>query len=156
MIDKDIEEKLKTLRELYLDKRSENDDDESTPELDAFTSLTTEEKENKLLSHIDMISKKLIHLDEKLGQLRSKKASKTEISELKYYIDVVKNKKSILEQKLDYIQSGEFDAARKDKIKRQLTELELKRCKALLTKKDYSKIEEKIAAKKEQIKKRPK
>lgn len=152
MIDKDIEERLKTLRELYLDKRPENDDSKAVQEFSIFTALTTEEKEKKILSQLDLISKKLLDLDEKLEELRSKKSSPSEISELKYYIDAVKNKKMILEQKLEFIQTGESDLARKDKIKRQLTELEIKRCKALLTKKDCSKIEEKIALKKELIK----
>ncbi len=47
----------------------------------------------------------------------------------------LKIKKLILEQKLELIKNGEFDAARKERVKRQLTDLELKRCKALLGKK---------------------
>lgn len=74
----------------------------------------------------------------------AKNASADDISELKYYIDAVKNKKLILEQKLELIKNGEFDAARKERVKRQLTDLELKRCKALLGKKDCSKSMKKL------------
>ena len=152
MIDKKIEEKLKNLRELYLEKRSDKESDQKVQEFDTFTTLNTEEKEHKLLHQLELINQKLSQLNVRLTSLKAEKASKTELSELKYYIDNVKTKKVILEQKLEFIQSGELDATRKEKVKRQLTELELKRCKALLNKKDCSKIDEKIALKKEAIK----
>ena len=69
MMDKDIEERLKTLRELYLDKRSENDDSKLVQEFNVFNALTTEEKEKKIISQLDLISKKLLDLDEKLEEL---------------------------------------------------------------------------------------
>ena len=152
MIDKKFEEKLKNLRELYLDKRPEKSAEEQAQALEAYTKLTDEEKATKLRHQLEKLSEKLVKLDEKLGELRAEKASKADISELKYYIDAVKNKKMILEQKLELIEGGEFDAARREKVKRQLTDLELKRCRALLSKKDCSKIDEKIALKKEAMK----
>ncbi|RZI49767.1 hypothetical protein [Lactococcus kimchii] len=152
MIDKKFEDKLKNLRELYLDKRSSVANDEKSKEMDAFMALTDEEKVKKIRLHLKQIVEKLTLLDNKLTQARAAKADKTELAEIKAYIDAVKTKKLILEQKLKYIETGEFDATRKEKIKRQLADLELKRCKALLGKKDCSKIEEKIALKKDSIK----
>lgn len=147
MIDKKFEDKLKNLRELYIDKRPEVSQKlEDSKKFEAFMALSDEEKEEKLHAKLEMLTDKLIKLDEKLGN-----ALANDISELKYYIDAVKNKKLILEQKLELIKNGEFDIARKERVKRQLTDLELKRCKALLGKKDCSKINEKIALKKKAI-----
>ena len=131
MIDKKFEDKLNKLREMYINKRPEESEKlDDSKKFEAFMALSDEEK---------------------LGDLLAKNASADDISELKYYIDAVKNKKLILEQKLELIKNGEFDAARKERVKRQLTDLELKRCKALLGKKDCSKINEKIALKKKAI-----
>ena len=138
MIDKKFEDKLNKLREMYINKRPEESEKlDDSKKFEAFMALSDEEKEEKLNAKLELLTDKLVTLDEKL--------------ELKYYIDAVKNKKLILEQKLELIKNGEFDAARKERVKRQLTDLELKRCKALLGKKDCSKINEKIALKKKAI-----
>ena len=152
MIDKKFEDKLKNLRELYIDKRPEVSQKlDDSKKFEAFMALSDEEKEEKLHAKLEMLTDKLSKLDEKLGNALANEASANDISELKYYIDAVKNKKLILEQKLELIKNGEFDIARKERVKRQLTDLELKRCKALLGKKDCSKINEKIALKKKAI-----
>ena len=159
MIDKKFEDKLNKLREMYINKRpeeSENLDEGKVmnniiiPDQNDII-LPDEEKEEKLNAKLELLTDKLVTLDEKLEDLLANDASADDISELKYYIDAVKNKKLILEQKLELIKNGEFDAARKERVKRQLTDLELKRCKALLGKKDCSKINEKIALKKKAI-----
>ena len=152
MIDKKFEDKLNKLREMYINKRPEESEKlDDSKKFEAFMALSDEEKEEKLNAKLELLTDKLVTLDEKLGDLLAKNASADDISELKYYIDAVKNKKLILEQKLELIKNGEFDAARKERVKRQLTALELKRCKALLGKKDCSKINEKIALKKKAI-----
>ena len=148
MIDKKFEDKLNKLREMYINKRPEESEKlDDSKKFEAFMALSDEEKEEKLNAKLELLTDKLVTLDEKLGDL----LAADDISELKYYIDAVKNKKLILEQKLELIKNGEFDAARKERVKRQLTDLELKRCKALLGKKDCSKINEKIALKKKAI-----
>ena len=48
MIDKKFEEKLKNLRELYLDKRPEKSAEEQAQALEAYTKLTDEEKATTL------------------------------------------------------------------------------------------------------------
>ena len=145
MIDKKFEDKLNKLREMYINKRPEESEKlDDSKKFEAFMALSDEEKEEKLNAKLELLTDKLVTLDEKLGDLLAKNASADDISE-------VKNKKLILEQKLELIKNGEFDAARKERVKRQLTDLELKRCKALLGKKDCSKINEKIALKKKAI-----
>jgi hypothetical protein len=151
MIDKKIEERLKNLRELYLDKRHDSPSDSTIKELEGFTSLTLDEKEQKLLKHLHFLAEKLTSLNDQLELLREKNANRNEITELLQYISAVKTKKNLLEQKLEFLQSGESLAARKERVKRQLTDLELKRCRAILSKKDCAKIDEKIASKKESI-----
>ena len=118
MIDKKFEDKLNKLREMYINKRPEESEKlDDSKKFEAFMALSDEEKEEKLNAKLELLTDKLVTLDEKLGDLLAKNASADDISELKYYIDAVKNKKLILEQKLELIKNGEFDAARKERVK---------------------------------------
>ena len=101
MIDKKFEDKLNKLREMYINKRPEESEKlDDSKKFEAFMALSDEEKEEKLNAKLELLTDKLVTLDEKLGDLLAKNASADDISELKYYIDAVKNKKLILEQKL--------------------------------------------------------
>ena len=106
---------------MYINKRPEESEKlDDSKKFEAFMALSDEEKEEKLNAKLELLTDKLVTLDEKLGDLLAKNASADDISELKYYIDAVKNKKLILEQKLELIKNGEFDAARKERVKRCL------------------------------------
>ena len=54
--------------------------------------LSDEEKEEKRNAKLELLTDKLVTLDEKLEDLFANDASADDISELKYYIDAVKNK----------------------------------------------------------------
>ena len=110
MIDKKFEDKLNKLREMYINKRPEESEKlDDSKKFEAFMALSDEEKEEKLNAKLELLTDKLVTLDEKLGDLLAKNASADDISELKYYIDAVKNKKLILEQKLELIKNGGCD-----------------------------------------------
>lgn len=49
-------------------------------------------KKKKLNAKLELLTDKLVTLDEKLEDLLANDASADDISELKYYIDAVKNK----------------------------------------------------------------
>ena len=92
-------------------------------------------------------------MSQKLKDFHQQDASYEQISKLKHQIEALKYKQSLLQQRLEYVDSGESDFTKKEKLKRQLTELELKRCRALLGKKSCIKIDQKINQKKELFKK---
>ena len=148
----EFEQKLKALRSQYLNKQAD-DRDNNNEKSEIFTPLSTEEKRKKLLDNLHLLDEKLALLSSQLVELRENKAPTDKISELKQNIETLKFKHKLIEQKLEYVENGEADLLKKEKLKRQLTDLELKRCKALLSERDCSKIEQKIALKKEMLKK---
>ena len=143
-----FDEKLKELRKLY---------DENHPitpaEGDVFTPLSLVEKEQYVLHEIQECLSELTHLVSTLELAIDQSESKERISGLKDKISNLERRKSILEQKLEFIRSGETDDQRKEKLKRQLLELELKRCKLKFADKDHAKVDQKINQKLDSYKK---
>lgn len=144
---------LKDLRAQYLEKQDSSKDVEETGKGEIFTPISKEEKRNKVIEGIHLLDEKKLSLSNKLKELHQHKNNSEKISKLKHQIESLKYKESLLKQKLEYIDSGESEFVKKEKLKRQLTELELKRCRALLSKKDCNKINQKINQKKELLKK---
>ncbi|QPS71067.1 hypothetical protein [Lactococcus garvieae] len=150
MPDKDFEQMLKDLRTQYLDKPEMTT---GIKKSEIFKTSSSEEKRNKIIEAIQLLEERRLFLSDKLKNLHQQDANYEQVSKLKHQIEAFKSKQILLQQKLEYIDSGESDFIKKEKLKRQLTELELKRCRALLSKKNLSKIDEKINQKKEQLKK---
>ncbi|HAP16007.1 MAG TPA: hypothetical protein DCR07_07915, partial [Lactococcus sp.] len=135
MSDKDFEQMLKDLRQQYLEKQSDTERATVSDKGEIFTPVSQEEKRNKVLEALHLLEEKKLFLSNKLDDLRQQAASYEQISKLKHQIEALKHKQALLKQKLEYIDSGESDFVKKEKLKRQLTELELKRCRAILSKK---------------------
>jgi hypothetical protein len=145
----DFEQRLRALRERYLENFPQ-DEIAQREQLEAFKSMTAREKEAKLEEALQLLHEKKALLTEKLEKITDV-AQKTELEAHMTQLNV---KIQHFEDKLILIQSGESDVARKERLKRQLTNLELKRCKFVLSGvQDQSKIDEKIAHKIEQYRK---
>ncbi|WP_054639473.1 hypothetical protein [Lactococcus fujiensis] len=92
-------------------------------------------------------------LTAKIEALTDQNAPIEEINALKDKLIDLEEHKDIFEHKLEFIRSGETDDQRKEKLKRQLLDLELKRSKLKLIQKDTAKIDIKIKQKLEIYKK---
>ncbi|MCL2676865.1 MAG: hypothetical protein FWF14_03230 [Streptococcaceae bacterium] len=143
MENKKLEEQLNHLRDRYLAKNNDN----VTSEEHIHAHMTSDEKVKRINEMFDLMNEKETLIKERLTQLQEN--DKDQKEDLKHHLEAISEKRALLEQKLEYIQEGEFDTAKKERLKRQLAELELKRCKLMLNKKDCSKIAQKIAQKKE-------
>lgn len=153
MLDKDFEERLQGLKKRFLENSEIPSDSKKQDAGEYFMSLSNEEKEKKVTEFLDLMTQKQALIGEQLEKLKAENAEPAKIEELEEHLDAIEAKRLHAEQKLRFIQSGEIDPAKKEKLKRQLAELEIKRCKATLAKKNCSKLDNKIAEKKELFKK---
>ncbi len=144
----DFDEKLKELRELYFEKHPVINPDENL-----FTPLSLVEKEQKILEYLQVCMSDSAQLTAKIEALTDQNAPIEEINALKDKLINLEEHKDIFEHKLEFIRSGETDDQRKEKLKRQLLDLELKRSKLKLIQKDTAKIDIKIKQKLEIYKK---
>ncbi|MFC4651374.1 hypothetical protein ACFO26_00430 [Lactococcus nasutitermitis] len=145
MSELDFKEQLKKMRELYLENHPID-----KGENEVFTPLSIEEKEKKLLDALEHLTSKIAYIKNEIAKNDSSSKS---LDDLKEQLEIFENKRVLFEQKLDFIKNGDYDDARREKLKRQLTELELKRCKLKLSQKDCSKVNQKIKQKSELFKK---
>ncbi|MDR0199965.1 MAG: hypothetical protein LBI43_05240 [Streptococcaceae bacterium] len=143
----DFNERLKVMREKYLENFPQ-DEAEQQAQLEAFKKMTTAEKLERIQSSLDILVEKKSLFKEKYHALKAE-GKLDEAEETMSHIQMIADKIMHLEEKMAWIRSGETDPAKKERLKRQLAALELKRCKAQLDKKHCGKIDEKIAAKKE-------
>lgn len=142
----DCEQKLKELRERYSEGTRED-----KSEKDIFTPLSSQEKEQKISQ---ILQDCLSGITQVQNEITENKENPTKNQEdLENKLDLLQDKKALLEQKLDYIRSGEDDDQRKERLKRTLLDLELKRSKLKFADKDCSKIDEKIKQKLSLLKK---
>ncbi|MQW22849.1 MULTISPECIES: hypothetical protein [unclassified Lactococcus] len=135
----DFDEKLTELRALYFEKHP-IDPNES----EVFTPLSLEEKEQKTLNSLQDCVADIAHLSADIDSLKSQDAPEESIAALETRLRELEDRKLILEQKLEFILSGETDDQKKEKLKRQILELEVKRSKLKMAQKDCSKIDLKI------------
>ncbi|WP_374286760.1 hypothetical protein [Lactococcus sp.] len=135
----DFDEKLTALRALYFEKHP-IDPNES----EVFTPLSLEEKEQKTLNSLQDCVADIAHLSTDIDSLKSQDAPEESIVALETRLRELEDRKLILEQKLEFILSGETDDQKKEKLKRQILELEVKRSKLKMAQKDCSKIDLKI------------
>ena len=153
MSDKDFEQMLRDLREQYLEKEEITEETSDSEKSEIYTPVSQEEKRHKILESLHLLEEKKLFLSQKLKDFHQQDACYEQISKLKHQIEAIKYKQSLFQQRLEYIDSGESDFTKKEKLKRQLTELEIKRCRALLSKKSCAKIDQKINQKKDLFKK---
>ena len=148
-MEKNFEQQLKEMRERFVENLLE-DDLVSKNQIETFRSLTAQEKEAKVKATLAFLGEKKAILSKKLLT-----ADSHEKTSLKHHIEAINKKTELFNQKLLYIQMGKVDAAKKEKFKRQLAALELKRYKLLLAQKeeDCARIDKKIIHKKERFKK---
>ncbi|MGM9885711.1 MAG: hypothetical protein ACI31W_00435 [Lactococcus sp.] len=135
----DFDEKLTELRALYFEKHP-IDPNES----EVFTPLSLEEKEQKTLNSLQDCVADIAHLSADIDSLKNQGAPEESIAALETRLRELEDRKLILEQKLEFILSGETDDQKKEKLKRQILELEVKRSKLKMAQKDCSKIDLKI------------
>ncbi|GAB2026941.1 hypothetical protein [Lactovum odontotermitis] len=149
-----FEATLQALRERFIENFPQ--DEAENTQLAVFSALSADEKLEKVSSALDSLDKEISSLTEKMAALSSDKASDDkiagEIAEIQQQLKALNFKHEVLEHRIELMKNGELPAKR-DKMKRQLTQLEIKRCKNLLDKKSCRKIDAKIAHKKEIFKK---
>jgi hypothetical protein len=135
-----FEERLKQLRKTYLEGGNE---DKESQEINAFMSLSKEDKIKKIEEHLSEINRKKEILESTL------QAETSDISreDLEHNLEALGAKKQLMLQKLEYVKKDEFNGAKREKIKRQLAELEFKRCRLRMNNKDCSKLDKKIQEK---------
>lgn len=138
----DLEEKLQKLRSLYLENHSTNPVEDHL-----FTPLSREEKEQRILEKLKECTKDTDKMVKKIKEFSEENENSSEVADLKNYLETLRNRKIHLDQKLTSLQNDDFDIQRRERVKRQLLDLELKRAKLLLGRKDCSKIEQKIKQK---------
>lgn len=145
-MEKDIEKRLEALRSRFIKKYPQEDENIDT-QVANFVNMSDQQREEKIVDLMALLSKKRALFKEKYIL----SADEKEKIELKEDIKVISDKLEQMESNLSLVRSGEFDATKIDKMKRQLINLELKRCKASLDGKDCSRIDQKIAEKKAQF-----
>ena len=153
MLDKDFEERLQGLKKRFLENSEIPSDSSKKDAGEYFMSLSQDEKEKKVTEFLDIMTQKQALISEQIEKLKAENVDSKKIEELEEHLDAIEAKRLHAEQKLKLIQSGDIDPAKKEKLKRQLAELEIKRCKATLANKNCSKLDSKIAEKKELFKK---
>lgn len=135
-MNQDCEQKLSELRRRFAEKERQDACDS-----DVFTPLSLSDKQQKLQQLIE-------DCEIKIELLHKQEASQPENqAKIQQSLDLLQEKKDLLLEKLDFINSGETDDARREKLKRTLLDLELKRAKLKFADKDCSKIDEKIRQK---------
>jgi len=144
----DFDERLKAMKARYLENFPQ-DEAAQEAKIRAFKALSQPEKEAKIQETLQLLSEKKQLLMDK-GAQTTEAAEKAELAE---HIEALVEKIHHFEEKLAIIRSNESDSVKKERLKRQLAQLELKRCKSQLDKKNCNKIEQKIAHKKEIFKK---
>jgi predicted GNAT family acetyltransferase len=135
-----FEERLKQLRKTYLEGGNE---DKESQEINAFMSLSKEDKIKKIEEHLSEINRKKEILESTLQD----KTSDISREDLEHNLEALGAKKQLMLQKLEYVKKDEFNGAKREKIKRQLAELEFKRCRLRMNNKDCSKLDKKIQEK---------
>lgn len=137
-----FEKKLQKLRELYLENHPIDEAED-----DVFTPFSQLEKEQRIIASLDECCEKAETLANEITQQEKKDSPSIDIDELKNQLETLQNRKLLLDQKLESLRKGETEIQRRERIKRQLLDLELKRAKLLLGQKDCSKIDQKIKQK---------
>lgn len=151
-----FEATLQALRERFIGNFPQDEAEDS--QLAVFSALSADEKLEKVSSALDSLDKEISSLTEKMAALHSSSNKVSddkiagEIAEIQQQLKALNFKHEVLEHRIELMKNGELPAKR-DKMKRQLTQLEIKRCKNLLDKKNCRKIDAKIAHKKEIFKK---
>ncbi|WP_081167832.1 hypothetical protein [Lactococcus garvieae] len=135
-----FEERLKQLRKTYLEGGNE---DKESQEINAFMSLSKEDKIKKIEEHLSEINRKKEILESTLQD----ETSDISREDLEHNLEALGAKKQLMLQKLEYVKKDEFNGAKREKIKRQLAELEFKRCRLRMNNKDCSKLDKKIQEK---------
>lgn len=135
-----FEERLKQLRKTYLEGGNE---DKDSQEINAFMSLSKEDKIKKIEEHLSEINRKKEILESTLQD----ETSNISREDLEHNLEALGAKKQLMLQKLEYVKKDEFNGAKREKIKRQLAELEFKRCRLRMNNKDCSKLDKKIQEK---------
>ncbi|EKF52169.1 hypothetical protein [Lactococcus garvieae] len=135
-----FEERLKQLRKTYLEGGNE---DKESQEINAFMSLSKEDKIKKIEEHLSEINRKKEILESTLQD----ETSNISREDLEHNLEALGAKKQLMLQKLEYVKKDEFNGAKREKIKRQLAELEFKRCRLRMNNKDCSKLDKKIQEK---------
>jgi len=155
----DFEARLKAMHARFLENFPQ-DEASKEEQIAAFKAMSTEEKEAKITETLTLLTDKKALLREKLSALTEAASTDNDMAdkkrELTEHLEQLDKKIAVFEQKLLTVQSADnsADDAKKEKFKRQLALLELKRCKSLLSKSgSCEKIDEKIAHKKEQFRK---
>ena len=134
-MNQDCEQKLAQLRQRFAEK------ERAASETDVFTPLSKADKQQKVADLIKdcQLKIELLHKQETTQPENRDTIAKS--------IALLQEKEALLREKMDFINSGETDDARREKLKRTLLELELKRAKLRFADKDCSKIDEKIRQK---------
>ena len=140
MTEMTFEERLKQLRKTYLEGDSE---DKEAQEMNAFMSLSKEDKIKKIQAHLTEIENK----KEALESTLSNQTDALSRENIEHHLEALAEKKELMLQKLEYVKKDEFSAAKRERIKRQLAELEFKRCRLRMNNKDCSKLDKKIQEK---------
>ncbi len=135
-----FEERLKQLRKTYLEGGNE---DKESQEINAFMNLSKEDKIKKIEEHLSEINRKKEILESTLQD----ETSDISREDLEHNLEALGAKKQLMLQKLEYVKKDEFNGAKREKIKRQLAELEFKRCRLRMNNKDCSKLDKKIQEK---------
>jgi ribosomal protein L20 len=148
-----FDNKLQALRERFIDNFPQSEEDKET-QIAAFSALTLEEKLEKVSKALELLDQKETLLKEEIASLNAdNKENSAQYSELSDQLHNIPIKREVLKHKQELLKNGELEPAKREKMKRQLTQLEIKRCKNTLDNKDCSKIEARIAHKKEIFKK---
>ena len=92
----------------------------------------------------------LTEIENKKEALESTLSNQTDAlsrENIQHHLEALADKKELMLQKLEYVKKDEFSAAKRERIKRQLAELEFKRCRLRMNNKDCSKLDKKIQEK---------
>ncbi|MDR0297809.1 MAG: hypothetical protein LBI11_04065 [Streptococcaceae bacterium] len=142
-MEKDFNARLAAMRARYLENFPE-DAAAQQAQMDAFKKMSAEEKVARIGEALALLADKKALLKEKF---QAYKTAGKDTHEIEEHLALVAEKMQHLEEKLAWSRSDAADPVRKERLKRQLTTLEIKRCKAQLEQKKCGKIDEKIAAK---------
>ncbi|GBG96046.1 hypothetical protein [Lactococcus termiticola] len=152
MLDQKFQDKLNQLKARYLENvGGEKNLTDKEAAAEYYANLSADEKEQKLIDFLDIYKQKEAIVKENITALKAEDGDAKRIDQLEEFLDGIQTKMMHAEQKLEVLHSG--DPANKEKLKRQLAALELKRCKALIAHKDCGKIDEKISQTKALFKK---
>lgn len=147
MAEQTFEERLKQLRKIYLENEVK---DKKLQEINAFMNSSKEDENKKIKARLAEIDSETYRLE---NALQNPLNNTVERENLKHNLEALKDKRKLMLRKLELIQKDECNEAKRERIKRQLAELEFKRCRLRLNNKDYSKLDKKIQEKQRQYRK---